>query len=49
MMVNYEIKFFYGGITMDIGAILIIVGALLTLPLMYIVRYLVIEKKTNKS
>ncbi len=30
---------------MDIGAILIIGGAILTLPVMYLIRYLVIEKK----
>lgn len=32
---------------MDIGAIIVITAAVLMLPLMYLVRYLVIEKKTN--
>lgn len=30
---------------MDIGTILIVGGAVLTLPVMYAIRYLVIEKK----
>lgn len=30
---------------MDIGAILIVGGAVLTLPVMYAVRYVLIEKK----
>jgi hypothetical protein len=30
---------------MDIGAILIIGGAILTLPVMYAIRYIFIEKK----
>jgi len=30
---------------MDIGAILIIGGAILTLPVMYTIRYIFIEKK----
>ncbi len=32
---------------MDIGAALIVTGALFTLPLMYLIRYLVIEKKSK--
>lgn len=47
MMVNYEINF-YGGNLMDIGAVLVVTGAILTLPVMYLIRYLVIEKKTSK-
>ena len=44
MMVNYEIKIF-GGCNMDIGAILIIALAVLMLPFMYLIRYLVVEKQ----
>ena len=44
MMVNYETNL-YGRYLMDIGAIIIVGGAILTLPVMYAIRYIFIEKK----
>lgn len=38
---------FTGGKVMDIGALVIVAGAVLILPLMYLIRYVVIEKKTG--
>jgi len=48
MMVNYEIIILWRLEIMpiDIGAILIITGAVLLLPIMYGVRYLVVEKQS---
>jgi hypothetical protein len=49
MMVNYEIKF-SGGDILDISilAIIEIVAFVAIIPLMYLIRYLVIEKKESR-
>ncbi len=39
---------FYGGDILDILAIVVVAAAVLMLPIMYLIRYLVIEKKANK-